>query len=218
MRSRNLRQDIIDELDFDPCIDATHIGVAVDDGIVTLTGHVSNYAEKLCAEQAVKRVKGVRAIAEEIEVRHPGDKKIDDEEIARRAADSLRWCSVVPRYGIQVGVTNGWVELSGEVELHHERKAAESAIHDLAGVRGITNNIVVSARAVTAADNIKRTIKDALWRSLMIEPEHVHVTVLENGKVFLDGKVRNLAERDAVERASWSVPGVTSVKDRISIV
>ena len=139
MSDSALRQDIIDELDFEPSVKAAHIGVAVDSGVVTLSGHVCSYAEKLAAEQAAKRVKGVKAIAQEIEVRYPSDLKTADDEIAKRAVNILRWSAVVPQDAVQVKVQDGWVTLSGQLEWQFQRTAAETEIRRLSGVAGVIN-------------------------------------------------------------------------------
>src|SRR5512142_2807206 len=141
MSDRTLRDDIMNELDFEPRIKAAHIGVIVEKDVVTLSGHVSSYAEKLAAEDAVRRVRGVRAVATEIEIRHPSDKKIADDEIARRAVDILAWDATVPRNAIKITVNNGRVTLSGNVSWQFERKAAEDQVRKLSGVKGVINNI-----------------------------------------------------------------------------
>ena len=123
-----LRQTLITELDFEPSINSALIGVAVEDGVVTLTGHVSSYAEKLAAEEAVKRIKGVKAIAQEIEVRYPDSKKSSDDQIAKRAIDILKWDVSVPEDRIQVKVQNGWITLSGEVDRYYQKRAAQDAV------------------------------------------------------------------------------------------
>ena len=213
MDDKTLRQNIIDELEFDPSIDAAHIGLAVDDGVVTLSGHVSSYEEKLAAEQAVRRVKGVKAIAQEIEVRYKYQLKTDDDQIARRAADVLAW-NLVPADSVQVTVQKGWVTLSGKVDWQYQKVAAESAVSKLVGVSGITNLIELKPHA--EAKDVKHKIMAALHRSAQVEANHVHVTVIGD-KVRLDGKVKAWYERDIVRRAAWSAPGVTQVEDNIKV-
>jgi osmotically-inducible protein OsmY len=210
-----LRQNIIDELDFEPSVNAAHIGVAVNNDVVTLTGHVASYAEKLAVETAVKRVKGVRAIAEEIEVRYPSDKKTSDDEIAKRALNILLWNAVVPRDRIQVKVQKGWVTLTGEVEWQYQRTAAENEIRRLSGVAGVINEITIKVQVQPA--DVKRKIEDALKRHAEIEAQRVRVSVLGGGRVTLDGSVHDWQERDAVKWAAWSAPGVASVEDRLTI-
>ncbi len=214
MTDIQLRQNILDELDFEPSIDAAGIGVAVDDGVVTLTGHVPSYAQKLAAEAAVRRVRGVRAIAQEIEVRYPSDPKTSDDEIAKRALNALRWDTTVPGEKIKLTVNKGLAILTGEVPWHYQRNAAESAVRRLFGVTGVLNNITIKPRA--EASDVKRKIEDALKRHAEVEAQAIRVSVL-NDKVTLDGKVDNWDERDAVENAAWSAPGVRFVEDHLTI-
>jgi len=210
-----LRQNIIDELDFEPRVNSPHIGVAVENGVVTLTGHVAHYAEKLAAEQAARRVKGVHAIAQEIEVRYPSDKKTADEEIATRVLNILRWSAVVPADQVQVKVQKGWVTLTGEVDWQFQRSSAESELRKLSGVVGVINTITIRPRVQT--QDIKRKIEDALKRNAEIEAQRIQVSVLEGGRVSLEGKVHDWQERYSVKNAAWSAPGVTAVEDNLAI-
>ena len=214
MRDIQLRQEVLDELEFDPVIDAAHIGVTVDGGVVTLTGHVSSYAEKLAAEAAVRRVRGVRAIAEEIEVRYPGHKQTSDDEIARRALSILRWDVFVPDEAIKLTVHKGLVTLAGEVQRYFQKYAAETAIRKLSGVTGVVNDITIKPTANVA--NIKGKIEDALKRHAEVEAKGIRVTVL-NDEVTLDGKVDSWDERQAVISAAWSAPGVRLVEDNLTV-
>jgi osmotically-inducible protein OsmY len=213
MDDKTLRQNILDELEFEPSIDAAHIGLAVDNGVVTLTGHVSSYEEKLAAERAVRRVKGVKAIAQEIQVRYHYQLKTDDDEIARRAADVLAW-NLVPADSIQVTVERGWVVLSGKVDWQYQKVAAESAVSKLAGVSGVTNLIELNPQ--TQPKDVKYKIAAALHRNAQIVAKNIQVSV-EDGKVRLDGKVRSWHERDIAETAAWSAPGTTQVEDNLSV-
>ena len=213
MSELQLRQDVVDELEYEPSVDAAHIGVAVDKGVVTLTGHVASYAEKQAAIAAVRRVKGVRAIAEEIEVRYALDKKTSDDEIAQRAIDILGWDMMVPSDSIQVMVHNGWVTLTGNVDWHYQKKQAEEDVRKLSGVRGVTNTIEI--KPSVQAEDVKRKIEEALKRHAEIEASAIRVTVRERNKVLLEGKVGSWDERNAVENAAWSAPGVKSVEDRM---
>jgi len=210
-----LRRIILDELEYEPSVDATHIGVAVDKGIVTLTGHVASFAEKQAAITAVRRVNGVRAIADEIEVRYPFEKKISDDEVAKRVVDILRWDSVISDRSIQVLVRNGWVTLTGDVDWHFQKQSAEDDIRKLSGVHGIINNIDIKPR-VQAMD-VKKKIEDALRRRLEGEITGIRITVQDGTKVLLEGFVENWNERHAVEVAAWSAPGVKAVDDRLSV-
>jgi len=209
-----LRQDVLEELDFEPSLDASHIAVGVHDGVVTLSGSVPSYADKLAAERAAKHVFGVRAIAQNLEIRLPSDKKTADDEIAKRAADILRWRVGVPADRITIKVEKGVVTLGGQVDWQFQRKQAENAVHNLTGVLGITNLIRVSARPQTR--EIKDKIQQALRRSAELDASHVTVHA-EGGPVILGGKVHAWYERDLAEQAAWSVPGVTDVEDRIEI-
>lgn len=215
MRALQLRQDILDELEFEPSIDAAHIGVTVDRGVVTLTGHVSNYGEKLAVVQSVRRVKGVSAIAEEIQVRFPDDKKTADDEIAKRAVDILGWDTLIPRNAIQITVREGWITLTGNVDWYYQKKAAEDDVRKLFGVRGVTSNIAIKPRV--AANDVKRKIEDALKRNAEVEAGAIRVSVEGGSKVVLEGTVHSWDERHAVENAAWSAPGVKSVEDRLAI-
>jgi osmotically-inducible protein OsmY len=209
-----LRQDVLEELDFEPSLDASHIAVGVHDGVVTLSGSVPSYADKLAAERAAKHVFGVRAIAQNLEIRLPSDKKTADDDIAKRAADILRWRVGVPADRITIKVEKGVVTLGGQVDWQFQRKQAENAVHNLTGVLGITNLIRVSARPQTR--EIKDKIQQALRRSAELDASHVTVHA-EGGTVILGGKVHAWYERDLAEQAAWSVPGVTDVEDRIEI-
>lgn len=215
MSDVSLRQDVIDELEFEPSVNAAHIGVAVDDGVVTLSGHVASYAEKVAAEQAVKRVKGVRAIAEELDVRYPSDKKTADDEIAVRAVNILQWNAVVPASRIQLKVQNGWVTLMGEVDWQFERSAAETEIRKLSGVSGVINNITIKPKILIA--DVKKRIEDALKRSAEVEAQNIQIVPLANGEVILEGQVHDWQELEAAERAAWSAAGVRSVENRLTI-
>jgi osmotically-inducible protein OsmY len=215
MDDKQLRQNIIDELEFEPSVDAQDIGVAVSEGIVTLSGHVSSYAEKVAVQHAVQRVKGVRAIAQEIEVRYPGEKKTADDEIAKRALNILKWDAVIPGDAVRVTVQKGWVLLTGEVDWQFQKKAAEDAIRKLSGVTGVSNSITIKPRV--SASDIKKKIEDALARNAHVEARAIRVNVSDSNKVRLEGAVDSWDDRDVVENAAWSVPGVQSVDDRLAI-
>ena len=215
MTDSSLRQDILDELDFEPGVDAAHIGVAVQKGVVTLTGHVGSYAEKLAAEAAAKRVKGVQAIAQEIEVRYPFEKKTADDEIAMRAINILRWNVVVPENAVKVKVQDGWITLTGEVDWDFQRLAAEGQVRKLSGVAGVINEIGIRPRIIPP--DVQRKIQDALVRNAMVEAQKITVSVRDGGKVSLKGHVHDWMERDMVKNAAWSVPGVVAVEDLMTI-
>jgi len=215
MSDRTLKQGVEDELEWEPSINAEHIGVTAEDGVVTLTGHVGSYTEKFTAEKAARRLKGVRAIAQEIEIRFPSDKKTSDDQIAKRALDIIAWDSTIPKDKVQVKVQGGFVTLSGQVDWHYQRADAEYAVRKLAGIKGLSNEIQVKPR-VQALD-VKQRIESALKRNADLEADSIKVSVL-NGRVTLDGKVKAWYERDLAERTAWSAPGVISVEDHISIV
>lgn len=214
MSDSTLRQDIIDELDFEPSVDAADIGVAVENGVVTLTGHVSTYAQKVAVEDVVRHVKGVRGIAQAIEVRPFGTHRTADDEIAKRAINTISWNTSVPDDAVQVKVQNGWLTLSGKVEWQYQKTAAADAVRGLAGVVSVTNEIEVKPHA--SAFDVKKRIEDALKRNAEVEAKAINVSVLD-GKVTLDGRVSLWSERSAAERAAWSAPGVSSVVDRIRV-
>jgi len=210
-----LRQDIIDELEFDPSFDGEHIGVAVDRNVVSLTGHVNSYAEKVAAIAAARRVKGVLAIAENIEVRYPFQKQAADDQIAKRASDILNWDILIPKGAVDVLVQDGWVTLSGNVDWYYNKTAAEDDVRKLSGVRGVTNKITIKPRVEAA--NVKAKIESALKRHAEVEAKAIRVIVQGGNKVVLEGKVDNWDERRAVENAAWSAAGVASVEDRLTI-
>jgi len=214
MTDLELRRAILDELEFQPHIDARSIGVAIKDGVVCLTGHVSTYAEKFAAERAVKNVKGVKALAEEIEVRVPGEQDVSDEVIASRCVDVLHWNSAVPDERIQIEVQQGWVTLEGEVDWHYQREAAESTVRKLTGVVGINNFLVVRPKA-TAAD-IKAKVEAAFSRNAQLNARQIRVSV-EGTNVKLEGHVHFWVERKAAENAAWAVPGVSRVDNHLLI-
>lgn len=214
MKDIDLRRDVLDELDYEPSIDAADIGVAVEDGTVTLSGHVRTYAEKHTAENIVKRVKGVRAIAQEIEVRPVGHHLTADDEIARRAVSSLRWNASVPPDQVQVQVEKGFVRLTGKVNWYYQKSAAEAAVQNIAGVTGVSNQIEI--RPAVSPEDVQQRIENALKRDAELEAKRIRVLVADS-RVTLEGRVRNWAEREAAERAAWAAPGVADVVDRITI-
>lgn len=212
--TEELQKDVVEELAWDPEVDASEIGVTTGaEGVVTLTGRVKSYAQKRSAEQVVKRVLGVHGVANEIEV-SPGPKALrDDADIAEASVRALRWYTDVPD-DIQVTVSNGWLKLEGEVEWEYQRRAAHNAVRGLAGVMGVTNRITVEPEIEPT--EIQDRIKQAFQRSAEIDAEQVTVAA-EGGKVILSGTVRSLAEKEEAERSAWSAPGVNSVDNRIVV-
>jgi osmotically-inducible protein OsmY len=210
-----LQKDVMDELEWEPKVDHAHIGVAAQDGVVTLSGHVRTYAAKLAAEEATRRVKGVRGIAEEIEVRFPSQAKTADHEIAKRIIDIFDWNVLVPDDKISVKVENGWVTLSGEVDFDFQRQAAKEAASRIGGVKAVANNIKVKKSA--SSFDIRNRIVAAMQRSADLDADTISV-VTDGDTVKLSGKVHSSYERRLAERAAWAAPGVNRVEDNIVVV
>jgi osmotically-inducible protein OsmY len=209
-----LKDDVERELIWEPAVNATHIGVTVKNYIVTLTGHVPSYAEKYAAERAAKRVYGVKAVANELDVKLPGSSKRTDEDIAAACIGALRAHASVPEDKLKVVVNNGWVTLEGQVEWQYQRIAAENAVRYLTGVTGVSNNIKVTTQAT--ASEVKDKIEQALKRSAEVDARRISVEATD-GKVILRGNVRSWAEKDEAQRAAWAAPGVTAVDNEISV-
>ncbi len=209
-----LQQWVSDELAFEPRVDAAHIGVSVRNGVVMLSGRVNTYAEKFAAEEAARRVKGVTAVAQELEVYLPSDKKSDDAEIAERLVRMLHWDVLIPHDRITVKVEHGYVTLGGEVQWHYQRAEAEADARKLSGVKAVINDIHL--RPVIRSENVEARIRAALERNAATEANRVTVDVAGT-KVTLSGKVNAWTERETIERAAWSVPGVTEVDDQIEL-
>jgi osmotically-inducible protein OsmY len=211
-----IQKDVIDELQWDPSVRDTEIGVAAKDGIVTLSGQVDSYAEKCAAERAAQRVSGVRAIADDLTVRLPESYARSDTEIAHAAIAALDWDIQVPDESVTAKVDNGWINLSGTVEWKYQRDAAERAVRYLTGVKGVSNLIQLRPKGPSTME-VTRKIKSALHRAVERDAKRITVEAAD-GHVTLSGTVRSLAERQDAESAAWSAPGVTSVEDRITVV
>jgi len=209
-----IQQDVSEELDWEPSVDATQIGVEVKDGIVTLAGHVTSFAEKWNAELAVQRVSGVKALAVEIDVTLPGSSKRNDVDIARAAENILTWTSNVPTDRIKIMVEGGWVTLSGEVDWEYQRQSITRGIRHLMGVVGVSDQISIKPQA--SLDSIKSGIKAALERRVQSDVQSISVDVLGDC-VTLSGPVFSWSERDLAEYSARSAPGVRSVINNITI-
>src|SRR5579885_634429 len=209
-----LQQRVIDELEFEPSVNAAHIGVSARNGVITLSGHVESYAEKFAAERTVRRVKGVGAVAQELLVRLPSDQKTEDDEIAARALKMLTWDALVPHGRITVKVEHGIVTLGGEVDWHFQRAEAEYDVGKLNGVKAVINEIIVTRTA--RSEDVQAKIRAALERNAEVEANQVTVDV-SGGKVTLGGRVNAWTERETIERAAWSASGVNEVEDLIEL-
>lgn len=209
-----LKKRVEDELDWTPMVDESDIGVLVEEGVVTLTGTVRSHAEKLAAEAAVKRVKGVRAVVEKLEVRFLGPPELSDEEIARRAVQVLDWDVSIPKGRVMVTVEDGHVTLTGSVDWHYQADQARIRMGNLPGVTRVTSHLTV--RPTATVDNVKQRIEDALARVSALEAKGIRVDV-KGSEVMLEGEVDAWADREIAEQAAWSAPGVTSVIDRIRV-
>lgn len=211
---KHLKQAVLDELKWEPSVNAAHIGVSAKDGVVTLMGHVESYSEKSAAEKATRRVKDVKAIAEEIEVKLPFEVKHGDEDIASATINRLAWDSSVPKGAVKAKVEKGWVTLTGEVDWHYQQRAAADDVSGLWGVVGVSNQITIKARPNTS--QIKEEIMLALNRS-WFDPGTINVTA-QGGKVTLTGNVGSWYERDEATSTAWAASGTTSVDNELAVI
>jgi osmotically-inducible protein OsmY len=214
--NQELQKDVIDELKWEPLLAEVvyQIGVTVDDGVVTLSGRVNNYAQKLNAEQAAQRVAGVKVVAEDIEVVIPGKSELSDTDIAIQVKNALKWHSAVNEDLIEIKVDDGWVYLDGTAEWEYQKKAAENAVKDIVGVARIINRI--SLKPTVNAKDVKSKIMAAFHRSATIDAGNISIETTGT-KITLRGTVRSWAERKEAENAAWSAPGVTDVVNEIKI-
>lgn len=209
-----LKAHVEEQLALDPMLDAGTIGVSITDAVVTLHGHVRSYSERYAAQEIVMRIHGVRALVNELEVQLPADSERRDEDIARTAASVLLWHSAIPEDRIKIEVSSGWITLRGEVDWHYQRVAAERAVRDLMGVRGVSNQITVANKALKA--EIRGRIHEALKRNAIMNAQGVNVEV-EGNKAVLSGTVQTLERRMEAERAVWNVPGIAEVQNKIRV-
>jgi osmotically-inducible protein OsmY len=211
---KELQQQVMDELAWEPSIDAAEIGASVDSGVVMLSGTVRSFPEKWAAERAAERVKGVRAVADEIVVKLPGTFQRDDADIARAALNTLEWNASVPRGRLQVLVENGWITLDGTVERYFQKSEAEMVVRKLLGVKGVVNRITV--KPVISPTDVKNQIVRALARTAEVDAKRISVET-RDAKVILRGAVKSWTEREAAERAAWAAPGVSDVENQIEV-
>lgn len=209
-----IQSDVLAELKWEPRVQPNEIGVVVKDGVVTLTGWVDAYTKKWAAEDAAHRVRGVKAVANDIEVRLPASDERTDADLAAAVVRALEWDAFVPVDKLEVTVSKGWVTLKGEVEWNYQKQDAERAVRRLVGVTGVTNMITVKPRI--EASELKENIEKALIRSVETDAKRITVEV-DGSAVILKGTVRSWAERQEAEREAWAAPGVTSVDNRITI-
>ena len=210
-----LKTDVMDELMFEPSIEETGIGVAVNDGVVTLSGHVKSFAEKMAAERAAKRVDGVQGVANDLKVELWPGFRHDDTDIAQAAVHALRWNTWLPANSVTVTVKEGWVTLEGSMPWQFQKQEAMMAVQHLQGVKGVTNQIVV--KPSLQASEVERKIQSAFQRAATLDARKVHVETA-GSVAILRGTVRSWAEHEDAERAAWSVPGVTAVRNDLEIV
>ena len=210
-----LQRDVLDELAWEPSVDAAEIGVSVENGVVILNGTVKSLTQKWTAERVAQRVDGVRAVTDELVVKLAGDSQHTDADIAQAAVTALDWNTSVPSNRVKVLVQNGWITLQGSVEYHFQKMAAEGAVRHLKGVKGVSNLIGINPRV--SAGEVIHAIKKALHRAAQVDAEKISVEA-SGDKVILRGNVRTWAEREEAERAAWGAPGVSDVQNDIQIV
>ena len=212
-----LQQAVLMELGWEPSVTAAHIGVTANAGVVTLTGHVESFAEKHAAEAAARRVRGVSAVAQDIEVRLPFERRRGDDDIAAAVLDRLAWDVSVPAGAVTVQAENGWVTLGGHVDWHFQKEAAEQDVRSLVGVTGVSNQVQVQVRPHADASHIKGDILHALHRSWLYDPADIVVSA-EGSKVRLTGTVHTPHERQVAGATAWAAPGAAYVENDLAIL
>jgi osmotically-inducible protein OsmY len=212
--NEDLQRDVQNAIKWEPLLHAAEIGVTAIDGVVTLTGIVDSYAKKYEAEEATKKVSGLKALVEKIEIKFSSTWKKDDTEIATEILNALKWDWEIPSDDIIVKVENGWVRLDGEVQWNYQREAAKKAVKQLSGVLGVTNDIKLSAETHDIIE--KKDIQAALTRNWSINEQEIDVKVLGN-KVTLNGTVDSYYQRDEAGRIAWNAPGVISVDNELVV-
>lgn len=213
-RDEDIRADVIEELQWDPRVQANEIGVAVKDGIVTLTGWVDSFLKKVAAEEAAHRVSSVRAVANDIEIRLPAFPERTDPDIAAAVVNALAWDAALPTGKVDVTVSQGWVTLKGQVDYYYQRIDADRAIRRIAGVKGVTNLLTIKPHILPS--DLKQNIEKALVRNAQTDAKNISVEV-QGSKVILRGAVRSYAEKRAAEDTAWSAPGITEVDNLIVV-
>jgi osmotically-inducible protein OsmY len=209
-----IQADVLEELKWDTRVRPNEIGVAVKDGIVTLTGWVDSYLKKMAAEEAAHRVRGVKAVANDIEVRLPGSAERTDADLAKAVLNALRWEAAIPAGKLDVTVSQGWVTLKGEVEYAFQKRDAERVVQRLCGVKGVTN--LITLKPPVSPTDLKQQIERALIRNAETDARNITVEV-QGSKVILRGTVRSYAEKQAAEDTAWAAPGVSEVENYIMI-
>jgi osmotically-inducible protein OsmY len=215
INDRQLQEQVLRALEYEPAVNAAQIGVTAHEGVVTLRGSVKTFYEKTHAERATSRVVGVRALANDNEVLPDYEQRRTDSAIAEAVANTLAGDAALPAKAVQATVRDGWVTLNGRVEWKYQRDAAEDALRRLYGLRGITNAIVIAPHV--RPTEVRAKIEGAFKRSAEIDARNIEVQETHNGQVMLTGTVRSLSERRVAEQAAWSVPGVTLVDDRLAV-
>ena len=209
-----IKSDVLSELKYEPSVNVTDIGVLVKDGAVTLNGYARSYGEKWNAVRATKRVGGVTAIADDIEVKLLDSMKRNDGDIAAAAVNQINWSTTIPEGTIQVTVRKGWITLEGQLEWWYQKNDAQYAVQHLSGVMGVSNLITIKPKL--SPSDVESAIDRAFERNALLDAERIEVKT-SGGKVTLSGKVRNYAEREEAERVAWAVPGVSTVDNQLNV-